>query len=101
MRKETKYIIIHCSATRPSQDIGFEEIDRWHRARGWLSCGYHKIIRRKNGTIQQGRPDEEVGAHCRGRNHDSISIVMIGGVNEHDINIWEDFILFLNIFKKF
>ena len=47
MRKETKYIIIHCSATKPSMDIGFEEIDKWHRAKGWFGCGYHKIIRRK------------------------------------------------------
>ena len=64
MRKETKYIIIHCSATRPSQDIGFEEINRWHRAKGWLMCGYHFIIKR-NGTIEDGRLTDEVGAHCR------------------------------------
>ena len=61
MRKTTDYIIIHCSATRPSQDIGFEEINRWHRAKGWLSCGYHRIIR-QNGTVEQGRQDDEVGA---------------------------------------
>ena len=90
MRKETKYIIIHCSATRPSQDIGYEEINRWHRSKGWLSCGYHRIVRRKNGTVEQGREDNEVGAHCRGKNHNSISVCMVGGVNEEDINIWED-----------
>ena len=60
MRKETKYIIIHCSATRPSQDIGFEEIDRWHRAKGWLSCGYHKIIRRNRPSDRrQPNPDTQ------------------------------------------
>ena len=29
MRYETKFIVVHCSATRPSQDIGVKEIDRW------------------------------------------------------------------------
>jgi N-acetylmuramoyl-L-alanine amidase len=89
MRKETKYIIIHCTATRPSMDIGFEEIDKWHRTRGFFSCGYHKIIRR-DGTIEQGRADEEAGAHCRGRNHDSISCAMVGGVSENNVEQWED-----------
>ena len=89
MRKETKYIIIHCSATRPSQDIGFEEINRWHRAKGWLMCGYHFIIKR-NGTIEDGRLTDEVGAHCRGRNHDSIGVCLVGGVKEEDIKAWED-----------
>ncbi len=89
MRKQTNYIIIHCSATKPSMDIGFDEIDRWHRSRGFISCGYHRIIRR-DGTIEQGREDTEVGAHCRGRNHDSISIAMVGGVNEDDIKEWVD-----------
>ena len=26
-RKTTDYIIIHCTATKPSQDIGFEEVN--------------------------------------------------------------------------
>ena len=89
MRKSTNHIIIHCSATKPSMDIGFEEINRWHKNNGWLSCGYHKIIRR-DGTIEQGRADDEVGAHCRGKNSDSISVCMVGGVSEQDIEQWED-----------
>ena len=32
-RKSTDYFIIHCTATKPSMDIGFEEINRWHRER--------------------------------------------------------------------
>ena len=35
-------IIIHCSAVRPWQQSSVEDIDRWHRARGWKNgCGYH------------------------------------------------------------
>lgn len=89
MRQETNYIIIHCSATRPSQHIGFEEINRWHREKGWIGCGYHFIIRR-DGVIEDGRPTDAVGAHTRGRNHDSIGICMVGGVNEDNIREWED-----------
>ena len=89
MRKDTKYIMIHCTATKPSMDIGFDEVDRWHRARGFLSCGYHRIIRR-DGTIEQGRQDNEVGAHCRGRNHDAISISVVGGVTEENVEVWEN-----------
>ena len=85
-RKTTDYFIIHCSATKPSMDIGFNEINRWHKERGWLSCGYHFIIRR-NGVIEDGRTTDAVGAHCRGQNHNSIGICMVGGVAEDDITI--------------
>ena len=56
-------IIIHCSAVGPGQVSGFREIDRWHHQRGFkYGCGYHKIIRR-DGTIEEGRPLEMIGAH--------------------------------------
>ena len=61
-RLATKYIVIHCSQTRPSQNIGAKDIDRWHRERGWLKIGYHKVIKR-DGTVEQGREDDAIGAH--------------------------------------
>lgn len=74
-------IIIHCSAVCPGQVSGFHEIDQWHRQRGFkYGCGYHKIIRR-DGTIEEGRPLEMVGAHCRNRNQHSIGIVYEGGLD--------------------
>ena len=89
MRNKTDYVIIHCAATRPSMDIGFREIDKWHRAKSWLSCGYHFIIRR-NGTIETGRKLMDPGAHAKGYNHRSIGICMVGGVTEDDISIPEN-----------
>ena len=47
-------IIIHCSATRAGQDFTAADIDRWHRARGFRSIGYHFVIR-LDGTIEPGR----------------------------------------------
>lgn len=59
-------------------DIGVEEISRWHRARGWLTVGYHYVIRR-DGAVETGREPGEMGAHVLGHNHDSIGICMVGG----------------------
>lgn len=80
-RKSTDYIIIHCAYTPPSMDIGAKEIDRWHRARGWLSIGYHYVIRR-DGTVETGRSEHDAGAHAKGYNQKSIGICLIGGKAE-------------------
>jgi len=82
--KSVNYIVIHCAATRPSQDIGASDIRRWHRQKGWLDIGYHYIIRR-DGTVEIGRPEEQPGAHARGFNHLSLGICLAGGVGEDGI----------------
>lgn len=81
MRK-IKEIIIHCSATPPSMDIGAKEIRDWHvNFNGWSDIGYHDIIRR-NGRIEEGRPLSRIGAHCKGHNRNSIGICLVGGTRE-------------------
>lgn len=71
-------VIVHCSATPDSGDrFGAEDIDAWHRAKGWESCGYHRVIRR-TGIIEMGRPTDVVGAHTIGQNKDSLGICYIG-----------------------
>lgn len=82
-REKTEYIVIHCSATPPSMNIGVQEIDRWHRQKGWQGCGYHYVIRR-DGSIETGRPDDVIGAHVVNYNHNSLGICMVGGVAEKD-----------------
>ena len=76
MRK-VKRIVVHCSDSGDSQDIGRKEIDEWHKARGWHSIGYHWVIRR-DGTIEQGRPEHMIGAHVSGHNLDTIGICLVG-----------------------
>lgn len=73
-------IIIHCSATKCGADFSAADIDRWHRQRGFRKIGYHYVIR-LDGTVEAGRPVEEVGAHCKGRNAHSIGICYIGGLD--------------------
>jgi len=79
-RKTTKYLVVHCAATKPTMDIGLREIRQWHRQQGWLDVGYHYIIRR-NGQIEEGRPQDVVGSHVKGHNHESLGICMAGGID--------------------
>ena len=80
MRRRTEYIVIHCSATKPDSDIGADEIDDWHKQRGWSGLGYHAVIRR-DGTIEFGRHFDEVGAHVKGQNYRSVGVCLVGGVD--------------------
>lgn len=81
-------IAVHCSATPPHMDIGAATIRRWHLARGWRDIGYNAVIRR-NGKIEAGRDldgdgdyFEEIGAHVKGHNRNSIGVCLIGGVDK-------------------
>lgn len=80
MRRIDK-IVIHCAATKASMDIGRDEIDRWHKQRGWKGVGYHYVIRR-DGTVESGRPIDQVGAHAVGHNTGSIGICLVGGIDD-------------------
>jgi len=88
-RGSTDFIAIHCSATSDKQDFGAADIDKWHRKQGWACIGYHFVIRR-NGTVEEGREEEVVGAHVQGFNHNAIGICMIGGVDANDISKAKD-----------
>lgn len=75
-------LIIHCAATKPSMDIGAKEIRDWHvNDRGWKDIGYHFVIRR-DGTLEDGRPINQVGAHVEGHNTGSFGICLVGGIND-------------------
>lgn len=74
-------IVIHCSVVRPGQRSSAEDIDKWHKDRGWKGIGYHYVIRR-DGSIEKGRDITEVGAHCYPHNSHSIGICYEGGLNE-------------------
>jgi hypothetical protein len=81
-RRETTEIVIHCSATRASMDVGVKEIRKWHvEENGWIDIGYHIVIRR-NGKVEYGRPLWAVGAHVAGHNHYTVGVCMVGGSDE-------------------
>lgn len=80
VRRRTDYIVVHCSATPPSSDIGVDEIREWHKRNGWSDIGYHAVIRR-DGEIEFGRPFDAIGAHVQGQNARSVGVCLVGGVN--------------------
>lgn len=75
-------IVIHCSATGQSADIGAADIRKWHTSppRNWSDIGYHYVIRR-DGRLEPGRPEEAIGAHAQGHNATSLGICVVGGVD--------------------
>ena len=75
-------LVIHCSAVKPDQTSSAAQIDTWHRKdRHYkFGIGYHYVIRR-DGTIEPGRPEWMVGAHCLNHNAHSIGICYEGGLD--------------------
>lgn len=74
-------IILHCAATKEGSDFSIKNIDEWHKQRGFKKVGYHYVIK-LDGTIENGRDENEVGAHCLNHNSKSIGICYIGGVDK-------------------
>lgn len=72
-------LVVHCSATVATADIGAAVIRDWHKQRGFKDIGYHYVIRR-DGKIEYGRPEQKVGAHVQGFNAHSIGICLVGGL---------------------
>lgn len=95
MFKTTRQIdklIIHCAATPPDMDIGVDTIRKWHLERGFNDIGYHYVIKR-DGSVEDGRPINLVGAHVAGHNTGSIGICLVGGVdrkNKPESNFTEE-----------
>jgi hypothetical protein len=77
-------LIVHASATPPDWMAGQgvkakrDEIDRWHKGRGWAGIGYHYVIDR-DGSVTTGRHLNKTGAHVKGNNTGSVGICLIGG----------------------
>ena len=70
-------LIIHCSDTPKSMDVGAKEIGRWHEQRGFNKIGYHYVIRR-DGSLEVGRMESVIGAHCFGQNRRSLGVCLVG-----------------------
>ena len=79
-RRSVSLAVIHCSATLPGQHVTVQDIDRWHRLRGFDSIGYHFYIT-VDGSIFIGRPLSRAGAHCKGFNAHSVGICYEGGLD--------------------
>lgn len=75
-RRAVDRVFIHCSAAS-RKNITAEEIDRWHKQRGWSGIGYHYFIR-TDGTLEEGRPLWKTPAAQGGHNRGTIAICLNG-----------------------
>ena len=58
-------------------DLSAEEIHQMHLNNGWSGCGYHFIFR-KDGSVERGRPENMMGAHCPGANGTRLGLHICG-----------------------
>lgn len=81
MKRNIKYIVVHCTATPPETSI--DSILRyWKENLGWKNPGYHYIIKR-NGEIVNLFSEDQVSNGVKGYNKNSIHISYIGGVDKN------------------
>lgn len=90
IKRKIDKIAIHHSGSRFGCAL---LIDQWHKERGWEGIGYHFVIGNGlpypgssylpelDGMIEIGRNLEEIGAHVKGHNENTIGICLIG--DEH------------------
>lgn len=85
--RQINELIWHCTATRPGWEKTVKdpvkEIDSWHRARGFSGFGYHKLIL-EDGSVRNGRPESQVGAHVANRNAHTLGYSYAGGLDAND-----------------
>ena len=79
-REQTDAIVVHHIGNTDA-DVSAETVHSWHQNQGWSGIGYHYLIR-KDGTIEQGRPRDTVGAHCYGENWHTVGINIVGNFEE-------------------
>jgi N-acetylmuramoyl-L-alanine amidase len=86
MRK-IKKIYLHCSDSDRLAHDNIATIREWHTLRGFTGpdlvagthddVGYHFFIRR-DGTVEEGRKENHIGAHVKGDNQFSIGVCLSG-----------------------
>ena len=75
LKEQIKYIVVHCSDISGHDNA--EDIHKLHLSFGWEGIGYHKVIK-KNGEIENGRPEFWKGAHVYNHNQESLGVCLIG-----------------------
>lgn len=80
---DIRYLVVHTAAF-DGRNCDADRIRGWHLDRGWRDIGYHYVIlndrhdTKADGTLEEGRPPTQQGAHCKGINSQSLGICMVG-----------------------
>lgn len=83
MARDIQFIVIHCSATPNNVPVSTDQIRQWHLARGFRGIGYHRVIT-LDGVTHETRGEDNIGAHAKGFNAQSIGVCMVGGTGGRD-----------------
>ena len=78
--RKWEYIFVHTAAhgnASIAYDTSAEEINQWHKGRGWRGIGYNYVVR-LGGTVEKGRSLWTSGAHVKGLNNKAIGICLSG-----------------------
>lgn len=96
MRKELKYLVLHCTATPEGREVSSSEIRHWHtdpkpRGRGWKQVGYTdmihldgKVERLVNNNEDAWVDPWEITNGAKGYNAVSRHVVYVGGVDANN-----------------
>lgn len=92
--RNVDHIIIHTAAVKVPTKVDSNDIDRWHRERGFFGNGYHFILPWHESRIEEFatgyrcRPLNRAGAHVGdcgpGWNARSIGICLVGGLDKNE-----------------
>ncbi len=93
MRKELKYLVLHCTATPEGRQVTADDIRAWHmdpppRGQGWNQVGYTDMIH-LDGTVERLVDNNEDGwvdpwertNGAKGYNDVSRHVVYVGGLS--------------------
>lgn len=79
-RRRIDAIVIHCTASKPDQDLTADDVRKIHKRNGWSDIGYHYLVR-LDGRIEKGRDADIIGAHVSGYNAHTIGVCYVGGLD--------------------
>lgn len=104
-RLSTNQIILHHSWTEDNVLLNdTEAIRRYHmQNNGWNDIGYHLVLEQidNNWVWKDGRPIDDVGAHCKEnrRNYTSIGICVVGNFDKYELPLQAQGMLFSKIIE--
>ena len=82
-RVRTDKIVVHHTGNPQDDDLSAKQIHWMHQGQGWSGIGYHYVIR-KNGQVEQGRPEDCIGSHAYGENWHTLGVHVCGNFELDD-----------------
>ncbi len=77
LRPVTRSVVVHHTGIGGDNNVTAQTIHQMHLRNGWAGIGYHFLIR-KDGSIETGRPLDQIGAHAYGYNRSTVGVCLAG-----------------------